>query len=637
MFEAIRIKLNKSLVRSTVINVMILVIPLIFLILFWNLKLKDISRPVSHVPDILDGRIQITVGAVREIVVRGKTTDEPLELSFSIYDEQHKAVYHNVFEQVVLTGNRDTIAQFPKENPLNLTPGNYYVELSSDKTDTSSIMVWVIEYNGNYKSLYLGLSICILFTLALLLVLVNRPNLKIEWVYAVLSVVLGLVLSYVMPPLCAGDEYAHFLESYELSSKILHTPYEDDNGYVLLRADDYDSAVYLHDAASISDWFETFEKGNVTDMVSAHEKSTVAARCWYVYLPSACMLTLVRLFGWSGHILLLLGRLANLLVVTVIIACSIKLIPRGKIFLACLGLMPEALYLANSFSYDGMNLALCIFLVSYFYYLYDKVERITWKHLVGYLIICLLMIPIKTVYIWYILLLLLLPLKKITLSKRTIGLLLVGAGVAIVGMVIYLWPSISSLSTSGLAPSTGETDGVSISYILNNPKDFVTVLGNSIFPELAGFKYPERYLATSFGQILAADRYAGRDLYTMPAWMCTIVVMTAMVGVWDTKENSISKKKRLIIAGLGCCMVFGIFMAMYFASTLIMSRKIYGISGRYFLPVYALLPLIVKNCWFEVKFDTKKVCMVIMTLINLFYWFDVFWHYSYVYFAQPVV
>ena len=172
---------------------------------------------------------------------------------------------------------------------------------------------------------------------------------------------------------------------------------------------------------------------------------------------------------------------------------------------------------------------------------------------------------------------------------------------------------------------------------MNNPKDFITVLGNSLFPELAGFKYPERYLSTSFGQVLAADRYSGRDLYTMPAWMCAAVLITAMIGLEDTKENPISARKRMAITCLGCCMVFGVFMAMYFASTLIASRKIYGISGRYFLPVYALLPLIVKNLWFEVKFDVKKVCMAVMVLINLFYWFDVFWHYSYVYFAQPVV
>lgn len=622
--------------HSMISKVLVWCLALLFLILFWNLKLEGISRPTAHIPAAIDGKIRITVGALREIVVQGESSDEPLNITIRISSEENQVVYEETFEGITLTGDRDTIAQFAKEEPLSLTPGNYYVEVSTEEKQIP-LHALFIEYNGDYKNLYIGLTVIILLILAVVLVMCERSACKLETAYIVVTIFLGVLLSYVMPPLCAGDEYAHFLESYQLSSKILHTQDKDDNGYVLLRADDYDSAVYLHDAASISDWFETFERGNVTDMVSAGEKSTVASKSWYVYLPSALMLALVRICGGSGHILLLLGRLTNLLIVTVLIALSIKLIPRGKVFVACLGLLPETIYLANSFSYDGINLGLCILLASYFYYMYDRSEHITWKQLIVYMVLCALMIPVKTVYIWYVFLLLLLPMKKIALPKKVIALLLAGAGIVVVVIAIKLWPSISSLSTSGLAPSTGELDGVSISYIMNNPKDFITVLGNSLFPELAGFKYPERYLATSFGQVLAADRYAGRDLYTMPAWMCAVIVFTVIISLHDTGENTISGRKRMGMVILGCGMVFGIFMAMYFASTLIVNRKIYGISGRYFLPVYALLPLVVKNRWFELKFDVKKVCMAVMVLINLFYWFDVFWHYSYVYFAQPVV
>lgn len=620
--------------RSIVWKVCIWCVALFFLILFWNLKLNGISRPTAHIPAVIDGRVKITVGALREIVVQGERSDEPVNVEIRISDEDHQLIYDETFEGVTLTGGRDTIAQFAKEEPLSLTPGNYYVEVNTDKQ--ISLQVLLIEYNGNYRNLYIGFSVFFLLILALLLVMCECSAWKPETGYMILAITLGIFSGFVMPPLCAGDEYAHFLESYQLSSKILHTPYQNEEGYVLLRADDYDSAVYLHDAASISDWYETLEKGNVTDMVPAGEKSTVVTRAWYAYLPSALMLALTRLCGGSGHLLLLLGRWTNLFLVTALIAISIRLIPRGKVFVACLGLLPETIYLANSFSYDGINLGICILLASYFYYLYDRPEKISWKQLVVCVVLCAMMIPIKTVYIWYVFLLLLLPIRKIALSKKILVLLLIGSGVVMLVIGIKLWPAISSLSTSGLAPSTGEMDGVSISYIMNNPKDFITVLGNSLFPELAGFKYPERYLATSFGQVLAADRYAGRDLYTIPSWMCTVIVFAAIISLHDTGENPISRRKRIGVAILGGGMVFGVFMAMYFASTLIANRKIYGVSGRYFLPVYALLPLIVKNRWFELKFDVKKVCMAAMVLINLFYWFDVFWHYSYVYFAQPV-
>ena len=630
-----RIKMKKKLQfhQSAFLKLCVWIIAALSLGLFWNLKLEGISRPSAHVPAVIDGKIKVTIGAIREIVVQGESTGEPLDITIEIFNEKHELVYQDVFLEITLTGNRDTLAEFTRDNPLELIPGNYFVHMSTE--EQKPLNIYLVEYNGNYKKLYIGLSIMMLMIFAMLLVFYDRFAWKIEYTYIVLAASFGLLTSYVMPPLCAGDEYAHFLESYQLSSKILHAPVKDESGYTLLRADDYDSAVYLHDAASISDWYETFEKGNITDTVPADEKSTVVSKSWYVYLPSALILALVRICGGSGHALLLLGRITNLLVVTALIAISIRLIPRGKLFVGCLGLLPETIYLANSFSYDGINLGLCIFLASYFYYLYDCTDKITWKQIITYVVICAMMIPIKTVYIWYAFLLLLLPMKKIALPKKIIVLLLAGVGATIVIIGIKLWPNILSLSTSGLAPSTGEMDGVSISYILNNPKDFLVVFGNSLFPELAGFKYPERYLATSFGQILAADRYAGRDLYTMPSWMCAVIVFTAIISLCDTVENPIPTKKRLVIAGLGCSMAFGVLMAMYFASTLIINRKIYGVSGRYFLPIYILLPLIVKNRWLEVRFNMKKVWMV-MAVINLFYLFDVFWHYSYVYFAQPV-
>lgn len=637
MVEKIRMAWKEKKLKATLGRVCVMLAAMLGFVLFWNLKLKDVSRPVSHVPEVLDGRIHITVGAVRELVVHGEASEQPVTLTVMIYDKDHQKVFQQDYAGVMLSGYRDTIAEFSREEPLRFEKGDYYVELLSDGELADDVEILVIEYNGDYKQLYWGLVVLILAVLGLLLWLYDKAWLKLELLYAIFAVVLGLVFSYVMPPLCAGDEYAHFLESYEVSSRILHTQVWDEQGYTLLRADDYDSAVYLHDAASISDWFETFRKGNVTEFVSAKEKSTVAARSWYVYLPSALMLSIVRLLGGSGHALLLLGRMTNLLVFVALMVLSIRMIPRGKVFLVCLGLVPETLYLANSFSYDGINLALCILLASYFYYLYDTAEKISWKQLLFYLVICAVMIPIKTVYLWYMVLLLLLPVKKLAISRKVIGMALIGVFIAAVGMLVYLWPNISSLAMAGTAPSTGGiSEGVSVGYVLSNPREFLIVLGNSLFPELAGFKYPERYLATSFGQILAADRYSGRDLYTMTSWMCATIVLAAAISLCDSEDNPINTTRRLIIGVLGAGMFFGVLLAMYFASTLIVNRKIYGISGRYFLPIYALLPLIVKNRFLTLKFNAKKFCTVIMVLVNLFYYFDVFWHYSYVYFAQPV-
>ena len=70
--------------RSVVWKVCIWCVALFFLILFWNLKLNGISRPTAHIPAVIDGKIKITVGALREIVVQGEGSEEPVNIQIRI-------------------------------------------------------------------------------------------------------------------------------------------------------------------------------------------------------------------------------------------------------------------------------------------------------------------------------------------------------------------------------------------------------------------------------------------------------------------------------------------------------------------------------------------------------------------------
>lgn len=607
------------------------------LLLFWILKCDNHARPIAHVPGILDGKFKVSVGAVREIVIKGKKSEEPIDLTVTIRDENQDIVWQESFEGIEVTGDRQTLASFEKEAPLAMEQKEYYAELTTDTEMKESIWFSIIEYNADFKGMYLGLSIIFLLAIGLALFLYDNVKIPIHVAYFGLAVTLSMVFSCVMPPLSAGDEYAHFLEAYKLSSKMMHVQFHT-QGYIALRADDYDSAVYLHDMASISDWYETFEKGNIDEMVPAAEHSTVSNLAWYVYIPSAIGITLARLFRCSGHVLLILGSLFNLLAVTFLFMLSIKIAPRGKLFFACLGLVPEVLYFANSFSYDGTNLALCVFLTAYFLYMYEAVPRITMKHVGIFCIIFMLMLPIKTVYVWFGLLLLILPVRKLAISKKVI----VGTGIvcAIAGLAFcfMMLPQFKYLLTASEAVSTGlqTSEGVSLNYIRSNPKYFIEVIFNTIFQDVNGFKIKDQYLVTSLGQVMASDRYSGRDIFLLPAWMCGVIMFVFCISLEDTRENQLNQIRRYSIAGLGICIYFSVLLAMYFVSTMTIDRKVYGVQGRYFLPIYALFPLVFKNQFFAMKIDTRKICLFSMVLINLLYIFDTFWHYAYVYFAQPV-
>ena len=101
--------------HSMISKVLVWCLALLFLILFWNLKLEGISRPTAHIPAAIDGKIRITVGALREIVVQGESSDEPSNITIRISSEENRVVYEETFEGITLTGDRDTIAQFAQE------------------------------------------------------------------------------------------------------------------------------------------------------------------------------------------------------------------------------------------------------------------------------------------------------------------------------------------------------------------------------------------------------------------------------------------------------------------------------------------------------------------------------------------
>lgn len=235
-----------------------------------------------------------------------------------------------------------------------------------------------------------------------------------------------------MPPLGVPDEEAHFLEAYGLSNTLLGKEVKQDN-YVLLDEADKDSIIYLHDISSISEWYDSFEIKKATGNIKeADMQSTVGSKAPWTYLPSAIGISIARLLNIHGNLLLLMGRLFNLLFEAGITALAIRILPYAKTYISVLGLVPEVIYLYGSYSYDGINLCLCILIVSYFLYLNAQEKKIKLHQLGILCLLLLLMIPIKLIYVFMALLVVLLPVRKLNLNRKQ---LMIGT---IVGLAVIL-------------------------------------------------------------------------------------------------------------------------------------------------------------------------------------------------------
>ena len=64
-------------------------------------------------------------------------------------------------------------------------------------------------------------------------------RLRLETVFVSVALVFGLLYMTVLPPLSAPDEIRHYISAYQLSSQILGRPATTEDGYVLVRLEDW--------------------------------------------------------------------------------------------------------------------------------------------------------------------------------------------------------------------------------------------------------------------------------------------------------------------------------------------------------------------------------------------------------------
>ncbi len=594
--------------------------------LFWVLRLSGESMPIGHTISLSGGRFTPEIGKIREITISG-TIDEPIELQLSVYDG-NDLVWGNGYAVTEIKGNNMTLQQFEKEQELELEKKHYDVQVTIDGEISRTGHIRFVEYSGSYKSFYLALSVICLIGIFVLTLLLQNGKIKIEYKYFFIALYCGLLFNFVMPPLGVPDEEAHFLEAYGLSNTLLGKEVKQNN-YVLLDEADKDSIIYLHDISSVTEWYQTFEiKKSTGSVQEANMESTVGSKAPWTYLPSAIGISLARILNIHGNLLLFLGRIFNLLFEVGITTLAIKLFPYAKTYICVLGLVPEVIYLYGSYSYDGINLCLCILIISYFLHLYEQ-EKIQIKQLGILCVLLFLMIPIKLIYVFMALLLLLLPVRKLNLNKKqfiTAGIV----GIIILAVIgLNIVPVIkNAVGFNNMTAGEEDLDTWNtLSYAMQNKQNTIHIFLRTIFG------YTGEYLYNTFGEIVGKGRYNNWDIFTGFSGMRIAIVIMMILALEDTSRNLIPRVKRGIVVGITGMIYLGVFVSLFFIFTKKSETRIMGIQGRYFLPCFTMIPLIVKNKFFNLQINREKVCLYGMTFCDILFAALMFIHYATNYFT----
>lgn len=336
-----------------------------------------------------------------------------------------------------------------------------------------------------------------------------------------------------------------------------------------------------------------YKQGNI------HLEPVIPKGAIPAYLGQALVLKVCKAFHVPWGLMLMAGRIGNLLVYSMLMYFAIRRTPAGKLVMAVIGLMPTSLFLACTYSYDPWVTS-WIYLGSacFLRELLTPDQKITWKSW-GFLLLCFFLgCSPKAVYAPMVLILLLLPAKKFA-DKRQKYLMRTGIFLLLAALLAsFILPVLIAPKDTGDIRGGATSEVGQMSYILGHFFGYLKILFANIFRTLPKMVF-------------------GRDVFSLQGhlaespftWLAAgLAGFTVVTDTKLTSPQSLSMWQRVWIFFMLGGSVLLVWTSMYIAYTEPGRVEIAGVQGRYYLPVLYLLYLLFqtrsivarfKNMWYH--------------------------------------
>ena len=296
---------------------------------------------------------------------------------------------------------------------------------------------------------------------------------------------------------------------------------------------------------------------------------------WSVaYIPAAIGIVFGRGLGLPYIEILKLGRFFNLLFYALIISAAIRRIKYGKTLIACCGLIPSAVFLACSYSYDFWVICLGIYGYALFYSILQDAKHTASKHdLIAMLAACLLGFIPKMVYFPLLLPLWFIPKNRFESRRKQRYFRL-----ALIAVVVLLLLSFfCGFWEPDYRGGSGVDPAGQVRYILSAPIQYVKLLYHFLIP---GYLSP-----ITVNQSFLDFAYLGAG-----ASSAVLILILYVLSFIDRGDSSQEGMVKVRIAGLlGVVLaVMIVATALYVSYTPVAAASPQGVQVRYLFPV--LLP-----------------------------------------------
>ena len=470
------------------------------------------------------------------------------------------------------------------------------------------LIINVFKIHVIWQQLYF--LITIFTSILLVLKLKNIP----EKLFLLLSLNIGLLYTVTLP--IGGityDEQIHYYLSIE-SSSIRKTYITNADILLGISNDDNFNNIKLDEEGFYNNEYrlnklnEKNIEGNQYNKTINNNYNSFYSRIGHV--PAGFFIFFSRIFGLNWSLQYILGRLANIIIYSLIIYFSIKRITYGKHLIAVISLTPTIVFLASNYSYDQWVFSWIILGISYFLYeLQNMDKKIETKNIIIIIGSFILALGPKAVY--FPLMLILFFLKKIKFNTNLqYKNYIISIAIAIIFIILtFMLPFIVSKGggEGDLRGGAEVSASAQTKFILKNPIEYTKILYNFILKYLSSINLPNFFTNYSYlGSIKSLDIY--------------ILLFIIIVAFTDENKRNIyiNNNARIIILFSSLSSIILICTALYISFTPVGISSINGVQIRYLYPFICPILLFLRKENIIKSRSINKYSIVVFLLSTYF-------------------
>lgn len=408
----------------------------------------------------------------------------------------------------------------------------------------------------------------------------KKSNMKLENLYLLMIIPIGILYLILFPLNTIPDENTHFMRIYEISE-----------GHLISKIDKktksqgryFDKKIY-ESVMSSKDYKSTLKNISIrkSNQKEFYHFSNTALYSFVCYIPQVLGLLVGKLLNLPLLLQAYLARLFNFIVFIILTYMALKIMPIKKDTLFLILFFPLVIQEAISLSPDALTIGITFLLISYVLYLKnERVKKITKMETIILSILTIVLSLCKIVYLPICFILFLLPCQKFKNNKNKIITLSIILLIAIISNLVWLKISSGFLPSGENAINSSEQ----LKYVFSNIARYMKIMFSTYSKEY------HSYIFNSFGSSLGCFEIEMYELYLIP------LLLIFMFSLFVNNEKVSNKTSLNVVENIFIlCIVFSVIMlistSLYLQWTPVGSNTILGIQGRYFIPLYILLPLV---------------------------------------------